>query len=234
MKIAVLMWYDDKFKSYGDNCYKINKVYCDKYGYDLIKTSKKSYNTRSGHWERYPLILKHIEKYDYVVWIDADAFFYNVSPPITNLINKYKKEIIFSEDDNKLNPPAINTGVAIFKNTKRVINVLKKWAYSNELKDKYCGFVITDGYLCPKTNWIEDQALVRGYYQDNVDNIRSISEILPYRILQHYHIYERDILFKLKTLPYIFHFAGRHEERYKESKKYLDLLRKRGHKILNS
>jgi len=231
MKIAVLMWYDDKFKSYGDNCYKINKVYCDKYGYDLIKSSKKSYKTRSGHWERYPFILKHIEEYDYVVWIDADAFFYHVSPPITDLISKYKKEIIFSEDDNKLNPPAINTGVAIFKNTKRVINILKKWAYSNELKDKYCGLVITDGYLCPKTNWIEDQALVRGYYQDNVDDIRKISEILPYRKLQHYHMYERDILFKLKTLPYIFHFAGRHEARYKESKKYLDLLNKKGYKI---
>ena len=113
--------------------------------------------------------------------LDADAFFYHVSPPITDLISKYKKEIIFSEDDNKLNPPAINTGVAIFKNTKRVINILKKWAYSNELKDKYCGLVITDGYLCPKTNWIEDQALVRGYLlEDMKRDTRSLRNILTY------------------------------------------------------
>jgi hypothetical protein len=229
MKIAVLMWYDDKFKSYGDNCYKINKVYCAKYGYDLIKSSKKYYKDRSGHWERYPFILKHIKNYDYVVWIDADAFFYNVSPPITDLIEKHKKEIIFSEDDNKLNPPAINTGVAIFKNTEKVINILQKWCYSNKLKDEYCGSAEIDGYLCPRINWIEDQALVRGFYKDDVDDVGSISKILPYLELQHYHIYERDALAKFKNLPYIFHFAGRHEARYKESKKYLDLLRELGH-----
>tara|TARA_R110000851_G_scaffold170578_1_gene316904 strand:+ start:286 stop:981 length:696 start_codon:yes stop_codon:yes gene_type:complete len=231
MKIAVLMWYDGGFESYGDNCYKINKVYCDKYGYDLIKSSEKFYKTRSGHWERYPFILKHIKDYDYIVWVDADAFFYNTSPPITDLIKKHKKEIIFGKDDCEINPPAINTGVAIFKNTERVVNILKKWAYSNELKDKYCGFVITDGYLCPKLNWIEDQALVRGFYQDDVDNVNSISEIVPYLELQHYNTEEREILCKLKSLPYIFHLAGRHEMRYTESKTYLDLLRKLGHDI---
>ena len=117
------MWYDGKFKSYGDNCYKINKVYCDKYGYDLIKSSDRFYKTRSCHWERYPFILKHINNYDYIVWIDSDAFFYNISPPITDLINKYKKEIIFGEDEIKFNPPAINTGVAVFKNTGEVISI---------------------------------------------------------------------------------------------------------------
>ena len=95
--------------------------------------------------------------------------------------------------------------------------------------------MIRDGYLCPRTNWIEDQALVRGFYKDNVDNIRSISKILPYQKLQHSKIHERDILYKFNTLPYIFHFAGntveanKHKFRYKESKKYLDLLRRLGH-----
>jgi uncharacterized protein YutD len=237
MKIAVLMWYDDKFKSYGDNCYKINKIYCDKYGYDLIKSSDRFYKTRSCHWERYPFILKYIKKYDYIVWIDSDAFFYNVSPPITDLINKYKKEIIFGEDEIKFNPPAINTGVAIFKNTERVISIIEKWTHSNELKDKYCGSVVRDGYLCPRTNWIEDQALVRGFYKDDVDDIRKISKILPYRRLQHSKSHEREILLKLNSLPYVFHFAGntvesdKHKVRYIESKKYLDLLRKLGHNI---
>ena len=80
--IAVLMWYDDHVKNYGDNCYKINKVYCQKHGYDLIKSSDRFYKDRNPHWERFPLILDHINSYDYVVWIDADAFFYNISPPI--------------------------------------------------------------------------------------------------------------------------------------------------------
>jgi len=242
MNVAVLMWYDDHVKNYGDNCFKINKVYCDKYGYDLIKSSKRFYQTywttdrgnlpaRNPHWERFPLILEHINNYDYVVWMDADAFFYNISPPIKKLINKHKKDILFSADDNDLNPPPVNSGVLILKNTKRVINIIKKWAFSEELKDKYCGDRILDGFLCPKTNWVEDQAIVRGFVKDNVDGINEISKLLPYSELQHYNVGERAALSKLKNKPYIFHLAGRHEDRFKESKKYLDLLRKLGHNI---
>jgi hypothetical protein len=238
MKIAFLMWYDGKFKSYGDNCHKINKVYCDKYGYDLIKSSKKYYTSsawkgepRSGHWERYPFILEYINDYDYIVWVDADAFFYNMSPPITKIIKKYKKEIMFGEDDSKINPPAINTGVAIFKNTQRVVEILKKWSFSDELKDKYCGKRKWKSLLCPKMNWIEDQALVRGFYQDDVDNVNSITKLIPYLELQHYNVSEREILAKLKALPYVFHMAGDHDIRDEESKKYLDLLRFLGHSV---
>ena len=236
MKIAVLMWYDGEFESYGDNCYKINKVYCDKYGYDLIKSSERVYDSvslpfRKAHWERYPLILKHIKNYDYVVWVDADAFFYNISPPIIDLINKYKKEILFSEDDNRLNPPAVNSGVLILKNTERVINIIEKWAYSEELKDKYCGRKLVDGYLCPRMNWVEDQAVVRGFVKDNVDDINNISKLVPYLELQHYKASERNFFAKLKKIPYIFHLAGKHEYRLKESEEYLDKLRKVGHKL---
>ena len=236
MKIAVLMWYDGEFESYGDNCYKINKVYCDKYGYDLIKSSERVYDSvslpfRKAHWERYPLILKHIKNYDYVVWIDADAFFYNISPPIIDLINKYKKEILFSEDDNSLNPPAVNSGVLILKNTERVINIIEKWAYSEELKDEYCGRKLVDGYLCPRTNWVEDQAIVRGFVKDNVDDINNISKLMPYLELQHYNASERNFFAKLKKIPYIFHLAGNHEHRLKESKEYLEKLRKVGHNL---
>ena len=235
MKIGVLMWYDSDIESYGDNCYKINKVYCKKHGYDLIKSSERVYGStlpfRKPHWERYPLILKHIKDYDYVIWIDADAFFYNISPPIIDLINKYKKEILFSEDGNLLNPPAVNSGVLILKNTERVINIIKKWAYSEELKDKYCGHKLVDGYLCPRMNWVEDQAIVRGFVKDNVDNINEISKLMPYLELQHYNVSERSFFARLKKTPYIFHLAGEHKFRLKESKEYLDKLRSVGHKI---
>ncbi len=231
MKIAVLMWYDRHIEKYGDNCYKINKVYCKKYNYDLIKSSERTYTSRKEHWERYPLILKHIRDYDYVVWIDADAFFYNISPPITDLINKYKKEILFSEDGNRLNPPAVNSGVLILKNTESVINIITKWAYSEDLKNKYCGHKLINGYLCPRMNWIEDQAIVRGFVKDNVDNINSISKLLPYLELQHYNVSEKDFLAKNEMVPYIFHLAGRHKFREKESRNYLETLRKLGHKI---
>ena len=40
MKIAVLMWCDSETtKRYGNTSYHINKIYCDKHGYDLIFSS---------------------------------------------------------------------------------------------------------------------------------------------------------------------------------------------------
>ena len=231
MKIAVLMWYDDRVKDYAENCYKINKVYCDRHNYDLIKSSERTYKFRKPHWERFPLILKHIKQYDYVVWMDGDAFFYNISPPIENIINKYKKEILFSTDDDPVNPPPVNSGVLILKNTERVINIVKKWAYSEELKDKYCGYKLVDGYLCPRLNWVEDQAVVRGFVKDNIEGINEISKLIPYLELQHYSPSERKLLAKAKNKPYIFHSAGRHDIRLKESTDYVNLLRELGHKI---
>tara|TARA_A100001201_G_scaffold66157_1_gene61961 strand:+ start:149 stop:868 length:720 start_codon:yes stop_codon:yes gene_type:complete len=235
MKIAVLMWFDDAVSYYADNCYKINKAYCNKYNYDLIKSSVRVYgdktciNPRNPHWERFPLILKHIEKYDYVIWIDADAFFYFDSPPIEKIINEYdNKEILFSADHSQLSPPAINTGVLILKNTQRVIDIVKKWAYSEDLKNKYCGHKYQEGLLLPKKNWIEDQGLIRGFVRDNVDDINSISRLIPYLRLQHYLPEEKKALVNLKNQPYIMHFAGNPDVRYEQSKHYLRLLQTEG------
>ena len=232
MKIAVLMWYDSKIKYYADNFYKINSIYCQKNNYTLIKSSTRRYNKRNqyqrrnAHWERFPLILKYIENYDYVVWIDADAFFYVDSAPLENIINKYNKEIFLSADCDQRSPPAINSGVIILKNTQQVKNIVEKWAFCEELKYKY---LVEQGYL---DNWIEDQAMIRGCYRDNVDDIKRLSVVIPYLELQHYHKNEIDISadtaeidFREGTpqgvMPYIFHLAGRPQDREAESKIYL-------------
>ncbi len=98
MNIGVLMWYNDNIKKYADNFYKINQIYCEKHNYTLIKSSTRTYKDRNPHWERFPLLLKHIKDYDYVMWIDADAHFYVDALPLEILINKYNKDIILSED----------------------------------------------------------------------------------------------------------------------------------------
>ena len=87
LKIGVFMWFDNQIKEYADINYKINKIYCDKYGYTLIKSNIRKYPERKPHWERIPLILENFDKFDYLIWIDADAHFYIDSPPITNIIN---------------------------------------------------------------------------------------------------------------------------------------------------
>ena len=100
VKVLVVMWYDDGIKSYGDAAYEINKKYCNKHGYDIIKSNKRFFDDRHMAWERIPLILKHIKQYDYITWIDADAHFYITAPPLTKLLSLYSnKNFIFSQDD---------------------------------------------------------------------------------------------------------------------------------------
>jgi hypothetical protein len=228
MDIAVLMWYNDSIKKYADNFYKINQIYCEKHNYTLIKSSTRTYTDRHPTWERFPLLLKHIESYDYVMWIDADAHFYVDAPPVENLINKYNKDIILCEDipDSEDVAPSINAGVIIMKNTPKNIDILKKWAYSEELMTK------SDGAF--KKNWIKDQAIIRWHVKYNLDNINDISVVAPYMEIQHFNSKELKNTYNsilnnseenyknIYNNPYIHHFAGAPKGvRIYESKKYL-------------
>ena len=207
------MWYDDKIKSYADNFYEINKIYTEKHGYTLIKSSERTYTDRHPTWERFPLMLKYIESYDYIIWIDADAHFYRDVPPIENLIKKYNKDIILSADvpDKNDTDPSINAGVIIMKNTQKNIEILNKWAYSEELRLK------SDGAF--KGLWIKDQAIIRWHVKYNLDNINDFSVIIPYLELQHFNTNE---LSTNRHNPFIHHYAGTStSRRNRASAKYL-------------
>ena len=218
MKIAVLMWYNQHVAHYGDICLEINRLYCQKHGYELIRSSKRTYKDRPPTWERFPLLLKHIENYDYVVWIDADAFFYNSAPPLEEIINHYEKDILLSADvDTYLVPNSVNAGVFVLKNTKKVISLLNKWAFDEELANRFLN------EKAPETqHWIEDQAMIRGCLKYNVDDMQSITKVLPYMELQHFNLHEFPILKRHNILPYVFHTAGKIPSfRYYISKSYL-------------
>ena len=46
MNICICMYYDPKIKSFADINYKINEIYCRKYGYDIIKSNIRSYKKK--------------------------------------------------------------------------------------------------------------------------------------------------------------------------------------------
>jgi hypothetical protein len=198
------MFYDDNIKSYGDINYNINKKYCEKYNLDIILSNTKIYKYRSSHWERLPLLLNNISKYDYLIWIDSDAFFYNDSNNILDIINNNMNvNFIFSNDIGNNN---INTGFFIVKNTQYSIEFLTKWAYDDNL------YKISQA----KKRW-NDQELLIHMYNNNILNIQKNSVQYKYGILQHF--YENDKLDK----TFILHLAGRNNDiRHKISKKYFD------------
>ena len=196
MKIAVLMWCDSETtKRYGNTSYHINKIYCDKHGYDLIFSSERRHDRDDLAWEKVPMVIEHIKKYDYVIWIDADAHFYIDRGPIEDVIKEHPRaHFIFSED---CNPPApalmadgclsINTGLFIVKNTPESEEILNKWAYDDDL------------FYLRLPGW--DQGVANKMYVTNTCRLRDQSVILPFHVLQNF---EKET----KHDPYIRHLAG--------------------------
>ena len=205
MKLGVVMFYDENIKSYGEINYYINKKYCEKYYIELILATNKKYNNRHPAWERLPLLLDNIVNYDYLIWIDADAFFYGDVNNITDfIIEKSVYNFIFSNDIGDNN---INTGIFIVKNNQYSIDFLKKWAYDEELyiNNPHPGF------------W--DQGVLIDMYNKNILEIQTNSIVVDYGILQHFG---EDELNTLHNKPYIFHLAGQpYDIRYNVSKQYL-------------
>lgn len=200
MKIGLVMFYDNNVKAYGNLNYDINKKYCEKYNLQLIKATNKKYKNRHSAWERLPLLLEHISNFDYLIWIDADAFFYIDSSNITDIIDK-NINFIFSKDIGNKN---INSGFFIVKNSEYSIEFLKKWAYDEEL------FKIN-----PFPVWW-DQGVLIDMYNKNILDIQNNCIEYEYGVLQHFN--KNDKLDK----TYVYHLAGKsHEERIEASQNYL-------------
>jgi len=208
MRVAVIMFYDDAIKSYGDINAKINKRYCKKHNIEFIVSNTRYYDNRHPAWERLPLILRYIEDYDYLVWIDADAFFYIDGESIVKVIEEHPdKNFIFSKDSIHNN---INTGILIVKNSKYCIDFIKLWAFNEELYR-----------INPHPYWW-DQGVLIYMYQQNIYDIQNNQFSYEYGELQHF--YEEE----LKTLPkkpFIYHLAGKsHFDRIKASSEYYDKI----------
>ena len=205
MRVGLVMFYDNAIQNYGDLNYIMNSTYCEKYNLEIILSKQKKYARRHSAWERLPLLLEHIEKFDYLIWIDADAFFHKEANNIVDIITKYPEaNFIFSND---LGDKNINTGLFIVKNSKYSIDFLTKWAYDETL------------YInntCPPW-W--DQGVLIDMFNQNVLNIKQNSIIFVYGFLQHFH--END---KLQE-TYVFHLAGKKSDvRYQISRKYFNIM----------
>jgi len=212
LKIAVLMWYDDAIKEYADINYELNKMYCHKYDLDLILSDEKTYtDDRHLVWERLPYILKHIKNYDYVVYIDSDAFFYKDANDIRDIIKlNINSSFIFSEDHPHSNIVSehikvINCGVFIVKNTEYAFNFLNTWAYNKYLYDNNPAPIF------------KEQGVCICMYNNNILDIKNNSTLHDYGVIQQFHENE------FPKNAYILHLAGQsNEKRIEISKKYYD------------
>jgi len=98
-----------------------NKIsYCNKHGYDFIEDESVYNPNKPIPWTKIPLILKYIDKYDYIAWIDADILIMNLNTRIEHFINRFPYDIVCGSDWRMA-----NTGVMIIKNTDFSKNFIK-------------------------------------------------------------------------------------------------------------
>tara|TARA_R110001592_G_C12833147_1_gene720130 strand:- start:32 stop:706 length:675 start_codon:yes stop_codon:yes gene_type:complete len=184
-KIAVITWYNEKIKEYADKFSLINKEYCDKNNYDYIVGHKQYLSIhRAPSYNKLPFMLDilNTNKYDYVIWIDADAHFRTF-----NKLDKYitGEDLVFSQDI-KLED-SINCGVFICKNTDYTKNFINEWI---NIKIK------NPDPVC----W--EQGFLKYICENNLYEIQSHMKVVSYGELQDFNI-DGDAL--------IFHMAGGHK-----------------------
>ena len=125
---------------------KNKRDYCSIYGYDykfieLDTTYKLSYHSRKK-------ILSDIiktNKYNYVMWIDCDAWFNTFEISLDSVINTFMKDksLLLSRDHGVINEPKyyhscyINSGVLLFKCDKKALKIIDLWDNPSEQLKKW-------------------------------------------------------------------------------------------------
>ena len=171
MTIKIIQYYTSNLQ-YAITSEKINKEYCNKYGFEYFSqtdndTIRNTSDNRAVQWYKIKFIQQQLEEsnVDYIMFMDADAIFVKPEVDIRTIIENYPdKELIISED---FGPDIVNTGVMIFKNTNWSVDFLKRiWEGGNKIsRGKY------------RTDIWHEQTIVSAYLYVN-DNDRDKTVIL--------------------------------------------------------
>ena len=134
MKIAIIQLYDDGRKGYGDLTGDAASRYCDRHGYTYIRYREMIDPTLIPTWNKLLAVRKELPKFDWVLWLDADALIVNPGQRIEDILAPYEsgKDMLFSTDDQGL-----CAGVFFAKNTAWTSNFITAVLLLGELPD--CG-----------------------------------------------------------------------------------------------
>lgn len=119
-RILILSSYDSNYADIGlgqASCEK-NKEYADLYGYAF----KCDHEKLKSHYffHKFIIIKELLQNYDYIFWIDADAFLVNHSKKIQDFIPKNDSTVFIVSKDSYY----LNTGVFIIKNDIKSFQIL--------------------------------------------------------------------------------------------------------------
>ena len=188
--IQVITWYDDNIKSYADITTILNDKYCKSIGIDFKVHKSRRCPKRHPSWESIYAIYHELSnptiRWDWIVWIDADAVFNtNSQNKLIDIINDYRDYDIIHSFDYPYSK-GINCGFYMVKNNNYMTKYFKMLI--DDADDKY--------FNTP--NW--EQEKMNKFYNLNIMDIQNHSCILSHRKMQDFYDLNNDAC--------IFHMAG--------------------------
>lgn len=126
MKIGVFQLSDKIYANTLSSAIESVSEYCLKHKIDHYPLEGALSEAGDCHinYQKPLLLLKYIEKYDYVVWLDTDVIVSDERKTFNEIIEKYRRDIYFCSDPGFWR---LNSGVLIFKNCEQSKWVLHKW-----------------------------------------------------------------------------------------------------------
>ena len=157
---------------------EINTAYCQRHGYEFIVKTFIPRNDRSPHWAKIPAMREELHDCDFLLYLDADAFFYSHELMVEEELTPFleDKQIMMSADHVcerlRCNPDKPNTGVILVRNTKESAEILRVWDESSERPglEEFRFNQYYEQETCFQTIWQEyatDVKLLTDYYLMN-------------------------------------------------------------------
>ena len=176
IRVVQYLWGDEN-RSYQIGR-KINAVYCERHGYEHVVKTFVPRDDRSFHWSKIPAMREELHDCDFLLYLDADAFFYSHELRIEEELIPFleDKQIMMSADlaceglRHQQDEP--NTGVILIRNTKTSADILRVWDESSERPglEKYRFGLFHEQDTCFQTIWqeyAEEVKLLNDYYLMN-------------------------------------------------------------------
>ncbi len=162
MKFAVLTSYNAAFGSISTLTDPIKKAYCERHGYDYI--CRQIDSEHHPVWLRIHLILELFDSYDWIMWMDADAFITNPEIKLESLVDD--SDLIITHDFNGL-----NAGVFLTRNTEWSRSFFRKVLEFENKHPGYGGDQIAMNRTLYVDRW-EDTGVVRYPIQSTFNSYR--------------------------------------------------------------
>lgn len=187
--------------SYRIDAHINHERYCNKNNYNYRFNLKT--DLQIPYFIKCHTILDAFRDYEYVLWIDDDAFFINEDWDCTEVFNKYPQDIIVTRGRPKKSGITLfNNGIIFARNTEKTNLLFKRMmeVTNQELRDNY------------KKQWgpmdLLDQS--RMIYLTETE-ITGITKILDYPGFNAHEVTFKDPKF-LKTSPPIVHITGKEKQ----------------------